>query len=292
MINLYYEVAMLDYRVKTFLTLYKEMNYRKTAELLNMTQPGVTQHIHFLENYYGVKLFQWSGKALRRTSEADRLKMYLEGIVADERVLFRDFLTQDRVQLDVGVTKTIGDYVINSEIIDFIRNTDHNINLIIDNTENLLEKIENAELDFAIIEGVFDKQRYKHRLFKKESFVGVCSVDHRFANKTVSVEEILKETLVLREKGSGTRVLFEQAIEAVGYSVKSFGKCVTISSFSLISDIISHSDAITFAYMPIADYSPKLATFNIYDISVVGEFNFVYSSEKNAEEKISMLFGG
>ena len=188
---------MLDYRVKTFLTLYKEMNYRKTAELLNMTQPGVTQHIHFLENYYGVKLFQWSGKALRRTYEADRLKMYLEGIVADERVLFRDFLTQDRVQLDVGVTKTIGDYVINSEIIDFIRNTDHNINLIIDNTENLLEKIENAELDFAIIEGVFDKQRYKHRLFKKESFVGVCSVDHRFANKTVSVVPAVVGTAII-----------------------------------------------------------------------------------------------
>ena len=34
---------MLDYRIDTFLTLYHEMNYRKTAEKLNMTQPGVTQ---------------------------------------------------------------------------------------------------------------------------------------------------------------------------------------------------------------------------------------------------------
>lgn len=47
---------MLDYRVITFLALYDEMNYRRTAEKLNMTQPGVTQHIHYLENYYGVKL--------------------------------------------------------------------------------------------------------------------------------------------------------------------------------------------------------------------------------------------
>ena len=41
---------MLDYRVLTFLTLYDEMNYRRTAEKLNMTQPGVTLHFHYLEN--------------------------------------------------------------------------------------------------------------------------------------------------------------------------------------------------------------------------------------------------
>lgn len=46
---------MLDFRMITFRTLYNEMNYRKTAELLNMTQPGVTQHIQYLEKYYGVK---------------------------------------------------------------------------------------------------------------------------------------------------------------------------------------------------------------------------------------------
>lgn len=40
---------MIDYRVKTFLALCDFMNYRKTAQILNMTQPAVTQHIHFLE---------------------------------------------------------------------------------------------------------------------------------------------------------------------------------------------------------------------------------------------------
>lgn len=55
---------MLDYRTETFLTLYEEMNYRRTAERLQMTQPGVTQHIHYLENYYGVKLFVYDGHQL------------------------------------------------------------------------------------------------------------------------------------------------------------------------------------------------------------------------------------
>ena len=60
---------MLDYRVHTFLALYDEMNYRRTAEKLNMTQPGVTQHIHYLENYYGVKLFEYDGRALSKNKK-------------------------------------------------------------------------------------------------------------------------------------------------------------------------------------------------------------------------------
>ena len=75
---------MLDYRVLTFLTLYDEMNYRRTAEKLNMTQPGVTQHIHYLEHYYGVKLFSYDGRTLSRTQNAQQLKRYFDSIRAEE----------------------------------------------------------------------------------------------------------------------------------------------------------------------------------------------------------------
>ena len=47
---------MLDHRLQTFLTLCETGNYTKTAEILNMTQPAVSQHIRYLENHYQVVL--------------------------------------------------------------------------------------------------------------------------------------------------------------------------------------------------------------------------------------------
>ena len=52
---------MLDHRLQTFLTLCETGNYTKTAEILNMTQPAVSQHIRYLENHYQVVLV--SGKS-------------------------------------------------------------------------------------------------------------------------------------------------------------------------------------------------------------------------------------
>ena len=53
---------MLNYKLSTFLELYETKNYTKTAEKLHMTQPAVTQHIKYLEQYYGTKLFYYDEK--------------------------------------------------------------------------------------------------------------------------------------------------------------------------------------------------------------------------------------
>ena len=60
---------MLDYRLQTFLTLCETMHYTRAAERLCITQPAVTQHIHFLEQHYGCRLFVYQGKTLRLTEE-------------------------------------------------------------------------------------------------------------------------------------------------------------------------------------------------------------------------------
>ena len=46
---------MLDRRVETFLKLCETMSYRAAAEQLHITQPAVTQHIHALEQHYGLR---------------------------------------------------------------------------------------------------------------------------------------------------------------------------------------------------------------------------------------------
>ena len=282
---------MLDYRVLTFLTLYDEMNYRRTAEILNMTQPGVTQHIHYLEGYYGTKLFMYNGRQLTRTGQAESLKRYFESVRAEEISLKEAFVQTDTIHLKVGATKTIGEFVIVSAIREFLSQENHSLDLTVDNTEHLLNMLSRGELDFAVIEGVFDKERYPHRLFKKERFVGICGKTHPFAGQTVSLEDIFRESLIVREPGSGTRMLLQQAIADRGYSLESFRSCSAISNFSVICELVAKNGAITFAYEPIAHCRDDLTTFTVEDMQIQGEFNFVYTNGKVASSKIEQFFG-
>lgn len=282
---------MLDYRIETFLILYEEMNYRRTAERLRMTQPGVTQHIQHLEKHYGVRLFIYDGKKLSRTEYAEALKRHIDSVIAKERVLMEALDKPKRMHLDVGATKTIGEYVLNDALHTYVQQSDDTINFVIDNTETLLMMLERGELDFAVIEGVFDKEKYPHHLFKKEGFVGVCAPDHPFAGKTVPLSRVFEETIMLREPGSGTRRLLEQAISNLGYSMESFRRCISVSNFSVISELVAKGAAITFAYAPVAEKRKDLCVFTAEDMHITGEFNFVYCDEALAREKIRRFFG-
>ena len=277
---------MLDYRIDTFLTLYEQMNYRKTAELLNMTQPGVTQHIHYLENFYGVRLFVYNGRQLTRTAYAEQLKRHFDSVRAQERALKAGFVQRDQVHIRVGATKTIGEFVIVPDIRRFLSRQDHSLELTVDNTENLLAMLSRGELDFAVIEGVFDKERYPHHLYKKECFVGICGKDHPFAHRVVTLEELLRQDLVIREKGSGTRQLLQQAIADRGYSLDSFSRCSSVSNFSVICSLVANNGAVTFAYEPIAHCREDLATFTVEDMQIRGEFNYVYTNAQVAKKMI------
>lgn len=85
---------MLNHRVFTFLTLCEVMNYRKTAEELNMTQPAVTQHIHFLEERYQCKLFEYNNRVLLKTQRGEELERYARSVLAND-LSFKEYLNTD-----------------------------------------------------------------------------------------------------------------------------------------------------------------------------------------------------
>ena len=78
---------MIDQSLKTFVVLCRLMNYRRTAEALNMTQPAVTQHIQYLEKQYGCRLFLYDRRKLIMTPEGEVLLKYAENVLYQEKKL-------------------------------------------------------------------------------------------------------------------------------------------------------------------------------------------------------------
>lgn len=280
---------MLDYRIYTFLTLYREMNYRKTADILNITQPGVTQHIQFMENHYGIKLFTYDGRTLKRTHNADILHKFLSRTVAEENALPEQFHKQTKIQLRVGATKTIGEFVLLPVVEKFISAPDHSLNLTIDNTQTLLSMLDDRKLDFALVEGAFDKNKYDYQLFRRERVVGICAKNHPFAGRQVSLEELFSQTLFVREIGSGTRGIIEQLLSENGYTLENFSRTISINNFTAIQKFVSDDIGITFAYLPVALANDSLATFEIENCPIQREFNYVFLNELVAIPKIQQF---
>lgn len=269
---------MLDPRWNTFLVLCETMNYTRAAERLCLTQPAVTHHIHYLEEHYGCRLFSYQGKVLRLTEAGLRLREFTRSMAYNSRKIEQTMAAQAPISLRVGTSKTIGEYVVAPKVEHFLRaHPEANFSLLVDNTQVLLQALEEGRLDFVLVEGFFERSRYETQLFRREAFFGVCTPGHRLAGRSVPLDELRGERLILREVGSGTRAIFEDALRRLNCTLDSFESIVTISEFEAIKSLVADGLGISFLYAPVVEKElaqGKLARFELADAPMSGAFYF------------------
>ncbi len=189
--------------------------------------------------------------------------------------------------IHIGATKSIGDYMISNQLIALLNSGKYMVDLAVDNTKVLLEQIQNGKLDFAMIEGDFDKSTFGYKKMKSEAFVGICNKSHRFADKTVSISEIFSEHLLVREEGSGTRAILEGQLSFQGETLKSFTKVNCISSFRVIREIIAKGHAITFGYASIITNDHRLKAFAVDGFFPHHNLYYVFKKDSTAEDLLN-----
>lgn len=272
---------MLDFRIKTFIAVCKYMNYTKASEKLNLTQPCVSQHIHYLEDYYGVKLFTYDNKRLQLTKAGKQIYNAMLSFHHDELRLKENAQLAEQApkRLRFGATLSIGGYYLPQKLIHFLEgNPNLQIDLTVMDTKDLLARLNSGEIDFALVEGYFPKTEYEHMLIKREDLVAVRGANYPM--KAIhTIEELFSYHLFVREQGSGTREVLARYLRENGYSLEHFTQVSTINDLHLIVQIVEHNLGISFLYRSVVqDEIEKglLVPIEIPFYHVFHEFNFIW----------------
>ena len=242
---------MFDYRIKTFLTVCDTLNYTKAALLLNLTQPAVSQHIHYLEQEYQVDLFVQKGKQLFLTEEGQLLQQAAQTFLSDELSLKESMLCIPRQTPPVqfGATITIGEFVLPSLLSRYMKqHPRQNLKLTIANTSELIHELKEGKLQLAIVEGYFNASDFDCVIFRREQFIPVCSASHVFQTNVHQLSDLLSQHLLVREKGSGTREILSRSLKAFNYKLDDFPYYTEINSMYAIVQLLQQDAGISFLY--------------------------------------------
>lgn len=281
---------MIDSKLITFITLGKTKNFTKAAEILNLTQPAVSQHIKALEGYYEVNLIQKYGKQMKLTEEGELLYKYAVEIESKSKIIKSVLKNKSSIikKYNMGATLTIGGYVL-PEILGNYKKIHENVDIILQvyNTELILEKFIKGELDIAMVEGPFDKNKINHTKFKEDELVLAVSPNHNFANrKEVTIDEVLNGNLILREKGSGTRQIFENKLLQQGYCLSKENIHMEIGDINAIISLIEADlgySIISKEALKIQIQLKRIIAVPIKEFKILREFNFIYNKDSSKE---------
>jgi len=162
-----------------------------------------------------------------------------------------------------------------------LKEPDNELFFTVDNTAHLLAQLEGGELDFVVLEGIFDKSRYESFLLRNEPYIGICAKDHPFSGCEVPMDELFSERLILRESGSGTRKILERELMQCGYTVEAFRANVCISSFKLIRHLVSEGCGVSFLYEAVVKNDAQFGHFSCPPLTGVHELNVVCLKNTN-----------
>ena len=273
---------MLDPRLLTFLVIVEEESYTKAAMRLSMTQPGLSHQMKQLEEMYDVKLFHYENRRISLTEEGMVFRKYAEFLLYQEKMMKKELenLKKKRKKYYIGATMTLGEYTLAPHLKLFYDTfSDEEFSLMVDNTKVLLSHLQAGHLDFALIEGIVDKALYQVTLLKEVPFILVVGQEHRLSGrKEVSMEELLPETLLVREEGSGSRKVLETGLSTINFSIRGFERVIDIGNIGLLKKLTEQGAGISFMYKDavLSELSSgTLKEISVKNLRMVREFNFV-----------------
>ncbi len=215
-------------------------NTTRAAEAMHMTQPAVSLTIRELEQYYGVALFERIGRRLKITDTGKMLREYASHICELFDDLEKGLRNQDALgTLRVGASVTIGSQFLPSYVKTFYcRYPGTEVKVLVAPSEQLEQMVLSNELDFALIEGVPHSDSLIAEGYMEDHLTVICPAGGDFRQgQQLSIEELKEQKLLLREHGSGTREVFERAVESAGFSVSPAWEAM--STRALVNAVIS-----------------------------------------------------
>jgi DNA-binding transcriptional LysR family regulator len=196
----------------------------KAAEKLLLSQSAVSMAIAELEKITGGPLFERRG---RRLLLNDRGRLLLPeakevlGRVRTMEQLLNEATKEPAGVLRVGASTTIGNYMLPSLAGEFARLYRRaKALLIVGNTQQIETAVEEGELDLGLIEGPCHLASLSSAFWRQDELVVIVGPRHPWSpEKVASLDMLARAMWVMREKGSGTREVFESAMASQGIAI-------------------------------------------------------------------------
>lgn len=198
-LRIFYESARLE-------------NFSKAAERLYITQPAVSAQIKQLEDFFDVKLFNTVGRRVHLTEAGKVLLDSAQKIFEAEReaeAAMQDIRELKRGSLHIAVTKDYAPYVIPRYVSRFhALHPGISIHLSEGSSAEIMEELSTFKHELAIVGGTVFPKWVVGKTFRTEELLLVAAPNDPIASQgSVTVEDLARMPLIIREEGSTSRSL-------------------------------------------------------------------------------------
>jgi len=248
-------------------------SFSKAAKLLYMTQPAISNHIHAMEDYYGTKLFNRHSHGVSLTETGEVVFKYCQKILDLHDNMEKEIdrvLNKENKKLVVGGSSNVGNYALPCSIWTFKEKyPEVDIRLEIANSSGIINQVLERKVDLGVLEGPIEQDGLEAIDVFSDHLILIAAPEGKWLDKeTITLEEIRKEPLIIREEGSGIRKIWENIIEDARLKMADFRVIMEMGSIDAIKSVVESGMGV--AVVPRLSVQRQLRRGALREVEIAG----------------------
>jgi DNA-binding transcriptional LysR family regulator len=212
-------------QLAAFCAVVERKSFSQAAERLGVTQPAVSLQIRSLEQRLGRQLLDRSGRRVEPTEAGRRLYASAQRVLAAEEHLLEDLDADDEGAitgtLELGASTGPGGTVVPLLLCEFQeQHPDVRVRLTVSDTQTVVDRVAERELELGIVGAGRRHRGVAFEPFFRDEVVLACPSDHGCAGKTVSLDDLRGEKLIVMQDGAGVRQVIEDELRNAGMRLR------------------------------------------------------------------------
>jgi DNA-binding transcriptional LysR family regulator len=204
-------------QLAAFCAVVERKSFSQAAERLGVSQPAVSLQIRSLEERVGRQLLDRSGRSVEPTEAGRRLYRDAQRLLALEEQLLEHVAGEDdgvlRGRLEIGASSGPGETVLPLLLCDFHRvHREVRVALAVSDTQTVVDLVAARELELGVVGAARRHRSVSFEPFFRDQVVLACPPSHPFAGRSVSLQELRGQPLILMQEGAGVRQVIEDEL--------------------------------------------------------------------------------
>jgi DNA-binding transcriptional LysR family regulator len=212
-------------QLAAFCAVVERKSFSQAAERLGVTQPAVSLQVRSLERRLGQQLLDRSGRRVEPTEAGARLYRSAQRLLAAEEQLLAELEEEGEGaltgRLDIGASTGPGGTVLPTLLCEFARrHPEVTVALSVSETQRVVDQVARRELELGVVGAARRQRAVVFEPFFRDEVVLAVPPGHSFAGRTVTLEELREEPLIVMQDGAGVRQVIEDELRGVGVRLR------------------------------------------------------------------------
>ena len=260
-------------QLAAFCAVVDRRSFSQAAEQLGVTQPAVSLQIRSLEQRLGQRLLDRSGRRVEPTEAGLRLYRSAQRMLALEQQLLEEVSGNGegelRGRLEIGCSTGPGATVLPLLLCEFQEaNPEVTISLSVNDTQHVIDSVARRELELGVVGAASKHRGVTFEPFFQDEVVLAVPPGHRFAGKTIGLDDLRSETLILMQEGAGVRQMVEDELGAAGLRIRDLNVRLELGLQESVKAAVAAGHGVTFISR--SSMEPELASGSLAAARVKG----------------------